>query len=60
MIVTVTALVEDAGTVVVFDAFDADRNEVQIGVEHRAAHVIAAALSRGEMPEVEVEVWQIL
>jgi len=58
--VTITGIARDEGTVVVFDAYDDERNEIQIAVDHRPAQALADALAHGEFPEADVDDWQII
>lgn len=59
-LVTVTEFVRDEGTVLVFAGFDEDGDRVLFAADHRPGHDLAAALSRGEQPQAEVEPWQIV
>lgn len=62
MRLTVTRMIEDQGSVVVFEG----DNEVGPTTTHlfaadwRPAQDIVAALERGEEPQVDVENWQLL
>lgn len=60
MSVAVTRLVEDQGTIVVFEGTTENGNTIWFGADHRPAQDIADALQRGEAPEVEVEGWQVI
>ena len=60
MRLTVEALIEDQGTVVVLSGRDDTGRLFHFGAEHRAAQVIVDALSEGVNIGVEVDSWQIL
>lgn len=59
MIVTITELDRDEGTVVTFRARDAVGSPVLVGFEWRVAGAIAEALEDGPV-DVTVEPWQIV
>lgn len=58
--ITITGLVSNQGTIVVFEGETDDGVIVQFGVDWRPARDIAQALEEGEIIEVDVADWQIL
>lgn len=48
-------------TILIFDVTDIDdESNLVIGVDHRPARELRAALDAGELPIVEVEDWQVI
>ena len=58
--VTVTGIVADHGSIIVFIGTDAEGQTVTFGADHRPGEVIAEALAAGEWPVVGLEGWEIL
>lgn len=60
MTLTVTDVVRDEGSVVLFRGIDEDDRTVTFAADHRPAQAIADALAAGELVEVEIEAWQVV
>ena len=63
--ITVTGIVRDEGSVVVFRGFHddsphADEAEIRFACDHGPAQVLADALAAGEWPLAGVADWQII
>jgi hypothetical protein len=57
---TVTEIVRDEGTVVLFRGDRENGSPVTFAVDRRPAYDIANALAAGEFVEVEIESWQVV
>lgn len=60
MLINLTQLVRDEGSVVVFEGLDNEGLLVTFGVDHRTAQDLVNLLEAGEDPDVEVPEWSIL
>jgi hypothetical protein len=61
IVVDITRLVRDEGTIVVFEGIEEGNGDlVQIAVDHRMAQPIASALDRGEEAHAWAEGYQII
>jgi len=60
MLLTVTEIRQDHGTIVVFDAETEDGRPVGLAVDHRPARDLAQALDLNGPLQVEAEGWQVI
>lgn len=59
IVVTVTELVQDEGSVVLFSGTDESGHQLIFGADHRAAQDLATALESGESPVAAIPGWSI-